>query len=647
MHHYDWYCVYCVRAWSTSGIGIEKVMTSSNGSDLICTNCRQPVPVNATYCPSCGQVSPRVSGFYAADGMATSAGSGPNHVGQTFWQDTTEEHLPPPPIPPVYGAAAVAPASAAVIPPNQRRRGARRLLTSLSLALLVVVLLGIGGYTLYNVFAAHDESAAARVLPGSTFAYVSIDILQYAKNSHNFSVNNLFQTGGQAQTDPIKQATGLDWQTDILPWVDRDIAVAAFPGPAPVASANDSGASSPLAGVGVVILIQSKDNSAAQTAMKKAANFQAGQGNAISQSTFSGFTLYSENGGNGLTFTAGSGWAIIASDTAAAQMVIDRVNGKGDTLSGEESYQTATSNLASDRFGTIFVNIKELYTLRVSGAGGSANQLLPFANIYPTAGGFLEWNSAGLRAQVTLQATENLGIGDLHGDTTSLAGLVPENAMLYAGVGNLGADALAATKISAKLGSPGTGGDPFQQLLGISSSNPALQQPAALVVSGGGGSVPAPSGVAFLLKAPDPGAAQALLQQIATAHQLTIRPMMIAGDNGMGAYSTSGALTAAAAVVNGTLVVGSSTAMVATIINTARGGPSLAQQSDFRQLTQNAPSDASTSLFVDLSSVQSSFANLSQDGSIGKLLAHTTALLLTSSTNDQGSQSTLDFKVNI
>jgi hypothetical protein len=531
---------------------------------------------------------------------------------------------------------------AALMSQPKSKRGARRLFVSISLGLVVAIVLGIGGYALYNVFAAHDESAAARVLPGNTYAYVSIDIVQYAVNSHHFSATDLFQSGGQGQVDPIKQTTGLDWQTDILPWVDRDIAVAVFPRPAPAASANFPGSISP---VGAVVLLQSKDDGAAQKAMKKAADFQGSRGNATNQSTYSGFTLYSENAGNGTTFTAGSGWAIISTDAATAQMVIDRVNGKGDTLDGTAAYQNATGNLASDRFGTIFVNIKEAYTAVASGAPPAANQLLGFADIYPTAGGFLEWTSAGLRAQVTLHATQNLGIGDLHGDTTSLAGLVPQNATLYAGVGNLGADALAAAKISAKFGSPGASADPLQEYLGISSNTPALQQPAAVAVVGGTGS-PTTS-VAFLLKAPDPGAAEALVRQVAAAHKLTIRPLTIAGQSGMGVYSSIGSLTAAAAVVNGTLVVGSSTTTVAAIIGTAAGGPSLAQLSDFQKLTQNAPSDASTSLFVNLSSVQSSLSNLSQDGSIGKLLAHTTALLLTSSGNDQESQSTVDLKVNI
>ena len=61
------------------------------------------------------------------------------------------------------------------------------------------------------------------------------------------------------------------------------------------------------------------------------------------------------------TFTAGNGWAIVAGNAAAAKTIIDRINGKGDTLAGSQSYQSATSNLPSDHFGTIFVNFKALY----------------------------------------------------------------------------------------------------------------------------------------------------------------------------------------------------------------------------------------------------------------------------------------------
>jgi hypothetical protein len=592
---------------------------------------------------------------------------------QGSWPDQSTQPATPPPTyaPPVYGAAAPY-APDAPPTPVKKKRGPARAITAISIALLVAVILGLGGYTLYNVFAANADAAAAKVLPDNTLAYASIDIVQYAKNSHSFSASDLFNSGGQGQADPIKSATGLNWQTDILPWVNRDIALAAFP------ASLDPNPANPFEQLGAVVLIQSKDDSAAQNAMKKAADFQQSQGHTVVTTTYGGFTLYTVADGGSTTFAANNGWAIIGSNSVATKMVIDRINGKGNTLANAQAYQDATSSLPSDRFGTVFVNIKAIYALAASAGGNAAaSTLMPFASVYPTAGGYLEWNSAGMRAQITLKAAKSLGIGDLHGDTTALASMVPQNVLLYGGIGNLGAEAAASSKINSELGNTGSSSDIIQSLLGVNSSDPALQHPAAIVVTGlpsGAFVTGAPdgtaaandasnSGVALLLKAPDASAAQTLLQNVANAHQLTLQPMTVDGQSATGIYSAGGtpfptcpecaqrpdtpSLVAVAVQVKGTLVVGTSSDLVTAIINAANGGPNLAQQSDFSQLTQNAPSDAATTVFVNLSSLQSALANLGQDGSIGKLLAHTTALLITSATNDQQSQETIDLKVNL
>ena len=399
----------------------------------------------------------------------------------------------------------------------------------------MAIVLGIGGYTLYNVFAANDESAAARILPGSTLVYASVDIVQYAKNSHGFGVGGLFLTGGPTRNDPLKQLTGLDWQSDILPWVDRDIAVAAFQRPA--SSDVHSGG---LSQAGGAILIQSKSNSAAQTAMKKAAAFQKSNGHSITQSAYGGFTLLGVDAGGTPTFTAGNGWAIIASDGAAAKTIIDRINGKGDILADSQAYQNATSNLPSDQFGAVFVNIKALAALAAGAGGAAASQLTSFAALYPVAGGFLEWTSSGLRTQITVRAATNLGIGDLQGDTTSLAALVPSSAMLYAGVGNLGAEALAAGKMSSELGTSRQSADPLRSLFGVSASNPVFQHPAALVETGGPDATAEASGTAFLLKTPNVAAAATLVEAVADSHQLTLQPLTVDGQMATGIYSASG-----------------------------------------------------------------------------------------------------------
>ena len=634
----------------------------------MCTNCRQPIPVNSTYCPFCGQLSPHASAVYSVyDSEATLGGNNTGRSVESFDQDLQEttKNSPPPAIPPVYGAAGVAipfiPDGASRTTGRKRSRG--RLMAGIAATLVVALILAAAGYTLYNVFAANAENASAQIVPAGTLAFASIDIVQYAENSHNFSINNLFQAGNQTPPDPLKQATGLDWQTDILPWVNRDIAFAAFSVPSSEASAQ----------IGTAILIQSKDSSAAATAMKKAASFQQSRGHTINQSVYGGFTLYGVDTGGSPTFTAGSGWAIVASNAAAAKTIIDRINGKGDTLAGSPLYQSATSNLPSDHFGTIFVNFKALYALAESDSGSNSavSQFMPFAYTYPTAGGFLEWTSSGLRAQMTLKASADLGIGNVQGNTLSLASLVPSNATLYAGIGNLGAEATAAAKISQAREASKSGSDPLQSLLGISSSNPVLQHPAALVVLGGSGAAASLPGEALYLVDPDASAAQALLQQFAGSHQLTLQPMTVSGTSATGIYGGSGvtvpyqqpvalrscssctglntslALVGVAAQINGTLVIGSSGNVLADIIATTKGGKSLAEESDFRQLTGNAPSGAATSLFVNFASLQASLGNLGKDGTLGQLLAHSTAMLMTNVVNNQESQNTIDLKVNL
>ena len=189
--------------------------------------------MNSTYCPFCGQLSPHASAVYSVyDSEATLGGNNSERSVGPFDQDLQEttRNSPPPAIPPVYGAAG---AAIPFIPDGAsrttgRKRGRGRVMAGIAAALVVAVILAGAGYTLYNVFAANAENAAARIVPAGTLAFASIDIVQYAENSHNFSINNLFQSRQPAPPDPLKQATGLDWQTDILPWVNRDIAFAAF-----------------------------------------------------------------------------------------------------------------------------------------------------------------------------------------------------------------------------------------------------------------------------------------------------------------------------------------------------------------------------------------------------------------------------------
>src|SRR5262249_37077527 len=152
--------------------------------------------------------------------------------------------------------------------------------------------------------------------------FVSVDLNALANNSHHFSIQDLTAAGG---TNPL-QNTGLDLQKDVLPWVGQYASFAVFP---------QSHTSSPrVPPVGEVPLLQPRDNNATAAALKKAIDYQRAHGTTINQSSSGGFTLFTSgpNASDGSVVTSGKGWAIFASNQQAAQAVINRINGQGDTL---------------------------------------------------------------------------------------------------------------------------------------------------------------------------------------------------------------------------------------------------------------------------------------------------------------------------
>src|SRR5262249_21667877 len=159
----------------------------------------------------------------------------------------------------------------------------------------------------------------------------------------------------------------------------------------------------------------------------------------------------------------------------------------------------ATNNLPSSRFGTVYVNFRQLASVIPENAGNTSQQFQQLVDLYPTAVGYTEWNDVGLHASVSLQAAKSLGVQYPGGDTTALAKLVPANAVAYISLGNLGGSIQAAKKAL-----PDASASSIQDLesfLGTSISDPALQQPAAVAIFSSSSGQGTGSGV-FLLNAP-------------------------------------------------------------------------------------------------------------------------------------------------
>ncbi|HLY30382.1 MAG TPA: DUF3352 domain-containing protein, partial [Ktedonobacterales bacterium] len=330
----------------------------------------------------------------------------------------------------------------AIVQPGKpvRSHRLRNTLTLIS-SVVILALLVSGAYYLYAAFF-NSPQAAARILPDQTFLYASVDLTATANNNHHVTIDDLAQTFGVGSS---LRSEGLNWQQDVAPWVGRNIAIAAYPTTNDSATLSNTGGSptnpvstaASILNVGYAELLQSHDDAKAQAAMAKAANAQRKQGQSVKKISYGGLTLYSVNdpgaelsnnpNAPAQTLGAGKGWAIIASSVAAAEIVVDRINGQGSTLASAAAFQDATNNLPSSRFGTLYLNLRGYYNLVVSLAPGPTQGALdfPFVDTYPVAGGYLSWSSLGIRAQLTFNAVKSADIPTLSGDTTSLAAYAP------------------------------------------------------------------------------------------------------------------------------------------------------------------------------------------------------------------------------
>lgn len=668
-----------------------------------CATCGRPLTVGLVACPNCGTpiLGPTSPASWGTQAMPDTPG---NPAAASHGQYLTPGMTPPQPpmVPARIGgaqpwaetptAAGADPATWQPLAPMTRRRSRRGVWVGTVAAVVVLSLLATGVAYLLGAFTAHTELDAAKYLPGNAVFFGGMDVVSLASNSHGIKQQDLTTLTG---SDSALKSSGLDFQADVMPWLGRDIAVGAFPG-AGGQSAN------PMSDMGAVVLLQSHDDGKAQAAMQKAANHRpdnAASGWAVTTTSYGGFTLYTQpserydkasgttaNDPNGSTFAAGKGWAIAGSNPAAAKLVIDRINGTGDTLAAQKSFVDATNSLPTGRFGTLYVNIQSLGDLITK--SGAASLVVPGASLqqalqtYPTAVGYVSWTNSGLHAQLTAKAAKSTGITYPSGDTLGLARVVPGNAYAYVALNNLGGD-LTANK--AALGQAPQVTQLVQSFLGTSLDDPALAQPAALAI------YPTPGtgvgiGGALLLRE-DATSANGLVQKFAAAQKCTTEAISVQGQAAQkltcaglypsGASSAQVTQTSATSTdvtiapqgsdttmttstdmlattstttiyvmqAGGALVVAPDEASLAPVAAAAKGSPSLAQATNFTDLSAQAPAKAQLLAYADVNAILTA-SHAPANNAQGNLADRTAALIITTASNDTQSQVNIDVKLN-
>lgn len=499
--------------------------SSPQGSQNLCGYCGYADTQPFTFCPRCGrapadlmntQTQAGASGAFSQFNSPTSGGltfgSSPTQGASNPSQSGAQAPMPPAPgfnsMPTVQGSPSspgiVSPnapttqagqywaptvsgafTNQANLPPARKRWGRRKLVAvwaGVSLALLLVVT--AGAFYVYTAFLASNPVQSARYLPGGTLVYTSVDIpgaIQSGSKLGQGDVNNAANTSG------FEQATGLNFQTDVMPWLKGDVTYAL------VHISQQGGqfgnvSTSP----DTVFLISTRDTNASQAAIAKVVkNQQDKYGVKFTSITYNGVTLQSDvdsaNGQQGDSGSAAtplvlgvvSDEVIVASSVSVAEQVIDRANNSNDRLADNSAFKDAVSKLPSNRFATFYVNVHDLVRATLT-PGQSGNTNLGQIDNYPVAYGYIQNTSDGEKAGFTLQAKSGTHLKyAVNGDTTLSAGAVPDTAIAYAGLGNLGnfyheVEDLAGTNAGAD--------DTLQQTYGLSSDDPLFQAPLSFAL---------------------------------------------------------------------------------------------------------------------------------------------------------------------
>jgi hypothetical protein len=532
-----------------------------------------------------------------------------------------------------YGAGQVATAA----PP--KRRGRR--VGVIAGVLLAVLLVGsVGAYVAYTAFFAYSPTDSARYLPANTLVYTSFDLQQVSQNTHNVSQQDV---AGATNTSGFEQATGLDFQKDVAPWIKRGFSFALVDITSKPSSSGFGNQTTP----GTVFLISTHDTSASKATLQKIVSTQEQKyGVKFTTITYQGTTLQSDvdsaqgqqddfsnptNKAAPLVLGMVKDQVIIASTVAVAEQVVDRANGHGDTLAQDGTFTRVMGKLPDGRFGTLYANISQLVRGLLTGSSQTG------FDSYPVGYGAMQFTDAGMRVTFTLEAKAGTQkTYDLKGDTNASAGVVPASTILFAGLGNLhGVYQQAKDTSGGLLTDQG-----FLDALGLSPNDALFNAPvsvALLTPEAGSDDVVEP--LVMLHSSLDAAAINAKVQQATEklgyeSSNSTVDgvPVTKVQDEGTTVYYT---------VLGHDLVFGYDTDGLTQAIDASKGTmPTLAGSSTFKKLVGAAPQKNAVTLFVSLENLAKAPGELGQTyreivGQTG-LLTKVTASYLTYNTDASG-----------
>jgi hypothetical protein len=303
----------------------------------------------------------------------------------------------------------------------------------LAAVIAAILLVGGGAFALTRLMGASEDEALAFV-PQDAFLYANVFVR--ASNSQKMALDRLLRRfpGIDRSKEVIKKVTGLvdeelaedgfDYDDDIDPWLDDQIAVYAAPGGTPELP-------------NFALLVESRDDAILRDFIDESVEKE---GVELEDRTYKGETYQMEkDGAEPLALAILDGFLVIGAEEAVKESIDTAANGQ--TLESEERFSTATDALRDDWIGLFYFDSAKFFS-ELAGAAAPAEQ----AALEAFGVGSAEPQAAVLyvtRDSVVFESSAGLGEGNFARTVAAAAdpGLVPElpsDAWAAFGLPNLG-----------------------------------------------------------------------------------------------------------------------------------------------------------------------------------------------------------------
>ncbi|OKH38913.1 hypothetical protein NIES2119_07155 [[Phormidium ambiguum] IAM M-71] len=145
----------------------------------------------------------------------------------------------------------------------------------------------------------------------------------------------------------LKENVNLDLDKDILPWMDREFAVGAFPA--------SEGVLAPM-GFSAALVVKTSDRKAAETALKKLDNIAQTNSINIDRRQIEGKAITEWSNDQGVLL--GHGWLDKESMfVAVGRPIVEAMASSSKTLEKNQAFQTVTSSLPKPNTGSFYVDM--------------------------------------------------------------------------------------------------------------------------------------------------------------------------------------------------------------------------------------------------------------------------------------------------